>query len=80
MGNGLTARQLMTAAVLPTLVIGAAICFTFRWEVAGGGSDGAPILRLDRWTGNVTVCNIDREASVAAAQNHTALTLDCQAP
>jgi hypothetical protein len=49
------------AILIGSAVIAGAVLFTFRWEVALGGGQ-PPVVRLDRWTGAVTACNIDPSA------------------
>ena len=40
------------ATVIAALIVAVAILFVFRWDVPSTGG----IIRLDRWTGNVTLC------------------------
>lgn len=58
-------------------IIGAAILFVFRWEVAIGSGQ---VVRLDRWTGTVIACNVAPEAARAASEDNAVVELDCSAP
>jgi hypothetical protein len=40
------------AIIIGAALIGAAILIVFRWEIVGPG-----IMRLDRWTGDVVLCD-----------------------
>jgi hypothetical protein len=74
------ARMSISLAILiAAVIVASSIFFTFRWEVALGPQQ-PPVVRLDRWTGTVTVCNILPAAADAAARNHAAVSLDCIAP
>jgi hypothetical protein len=74
------ARMSISLAILiAAVIVASSIFFTFRWEVALGPQQ-PPVVRLDRWTGTVTVCNILPDAADAAARNHAAVSLDCIAP
>jgi hypothetical protein len=66
------------AIILGSVIIAAAILFTFRWEDAGVRSaDGNPAaLRLDHWTGKVAICDLDVQRSLIAK----AAYLRCRAP
>ncbi len=61
--------------------VAGSILVAFRWDVALGS--GQPqLVRLDRWTGTVTACNVD-PAKVSKAQEyggHAAVDMDCDAP
>jgi hypothetical protein len=65
--------QSLTILIGAALIAGA-IAFTFRWEVTGA-RDG--LVRLDRWTGQVTACQATPEARVEAAAYGKALRLEC---
>lgn len=67
------------AILIGAVAIAGAILFAFRWEVALG-SGHPPVVRLDRWTGTVTVCNINPQAANDAYERHTAVNMDCTAP
>jgi len=41
------------AIIVAALIVAAAIAFSTRWEIIESQST---VLRLDRWTGTVTVC------------------------
>jgi hypothetical protein len=66
------------AIVFGSIRIAVAILFTFRWEETGvRGADGNPAaLRLDRWTGEVAVCDLDVQKSLTAK----AAYLHCRVP
>jgi hypothetical protein len=67
------------AVLIGSAMIAAAILIALRWEVALGPAQ-PPVVRLDRWTGTVTVCNLDATAADRAIMNHTAVNMDCIAP
>lgn len=67
------------AVVVGSAIVAVAILFAFRWEVAMG-SGTPPVIRLDRWTGKVAICNVDPDALAKAGRNHTAVEMDCVAP
>jgi hypothetical protein len=48
--------------VIGAALISVAIMVVFRWEVSGPG-----ILRLDRWTGSIAVCDFDLHTSPTMA-------------
>jgi hypothetical protein len=55
----------IAAALGAATVIAAAILFTNHWEIIQGtssaGSAGVAVtMRLDRWTGSITLCEVDR--------------------
>jgi len=60
-------------------LIAAAMLFVFRWEIAAGPTT-VPVVRLDRWTGGVTICNASIDAAKEASEGHTALEMSCTAP
>jgi len=67
------------AIVVGAALLAAAVLFVFRWEIAAGPST-VPVVRLDRWTGSVTVCNASVDAAKEASESHTALEMSCVAP
>jgi hypothetical protein len=67
------------AIIIGSALIAAAILFVFHWGVAISSGE-PPVVRLNRWSGTVTACNVARDASIQAAHDHTALDLDCTAP
>jgi hypothetical protein len=58
-------------------IIGAAMLFVFRWEIAIGSGQ---VVRLDRWTGTVVACNVAPEAAWAASEDNAVVELNCTAP
>jgi len=56
------------ATVIGASLIALAILFAFRWETSPVSvPDGNPaVVRLDHWTGNVALCDVDVQRSVAA--------------
>jgi hypothetical protein len=71
--------NISAAILVAAAIVASSIVFTFRWEVALGPQQ-PPVVRLDRWTGTVTVCNIMPDAADTAARNHAAVSLDCVVP
>lgn len=67
------------AILIGAALIAVAILYVFRWEIAAGPPT-VPVVRLDHWTGKVTVCNASQDAAREASQNHTALDMDCVTP
>jgi hypothetical protein len=56
-------KSLITAIIVAAGVIAASLLFVFRWEVTAVSLPGSlavysPVaLRIDRWTGDITVCH-----------------------
>ena len=54
--------DLPKAIIVAAAIIAAGIVFVFRWEIIATPPDRADfshVERLDRWTGNVTLCDRD---------------------
>ena len=49
------------AIIAGALIIAAVIAVVFRWEIASPG-----IMRIDRWTGAVVLCDADNERPAKA--------------
>ncbi len=47
------------AMIIAGALIAAAVLFVLRWEIVTAGSAAGPPVtyRLDRWTGDVTICH-----------------------
>jgi len=44
------------AIIIGAVMIAVAILIVFRWEIASPG-----VMRLDRWTGTVVLCDVSRD-------------------
>jgi hypothetical protein len=58
------------STIIGAIIIAGAVLFAFRWEIAPAGS---MVYRLDRWTGQIQVCN----ASVESQLQLTPRPADC---
>jgi hypothetical protein len=69
-----------TAIIVGSALIAGAILLTNHWQLlsTNSGSLEAGVVRLDRWTGTVTVCGVDRFAAIAA-KTTVGTDLDCKA-
>ena len=73
--SGCWVMNVPRAVIIGAVIIAATIIFALRYEIAAAqsGNGNATAFRLDHWTGNVTVCAIDVQRSLAANKVY----LDC---
>lgn len=63
------------AIVIGATLIAAAIAFTNRWEVVA--RDNHPVIRLDRWTGEIWACGVTNASFAQAMDTYTAYNYRC---
>jgi hypothetical protein len=66
------------AIVLAGLMISASILLTHHWMIVAPQAGSRGIVRLDRWTGTITVCAASEIS--AKGNDMTGVELDCSPP
>jgi hypothetical protein len=47
------------AIIIAGILVSASVAFVGRWGLSGGDNSNMTVYRLDRWSGQIEVCNID---------------------